>query len=494
MKRLLILCFLLFFGLSECFSKNHYLRKNIINGINTLTQSMFSMPSTIYHIKYNYDLGGRTITIPEGSSLKFDGGIISNGKLCGSIKNDTIHSSWFSSLSVIKFELTNKVLIIDDNINIKEPIVIKNVSNFEIDGKDHNITCVSCDAINLLGNCSHVNIHNVKFKGDKDYFCIGMNPSTEGKKEYIDIHDNHIDGFRYGVSLNADNAGIVENCRVHHNTIKNIMGEDAGHGYGIHLANANWCLIDYNQISYCQRHSIYHAWGSHNRIENNYISHHRYNLRENARTCIAVFRKSEFVTIKNNYITDCYSLGIHVYSSETNTGHPREGATKNIDIIGNKFINNASTTNAFAMILVGYGEASWDNLSCHGDSINISGNEFVDEGNSFGANIQVFDVGHLFITDNKFLVKNGRNSSISFQEKYRDYWNGIITIERNTVIPMGEMPGYGVIRSSNRLGNAGKLKVKVRDNNLENSGVTNKMNYKLYGLYNWGNKSGNQKD
>lgn len=64
-----------------------YLRKNIQDGKNVLTQDMLSDENTIYIIQYDYDLNGAKINIPENCVLKFEGGSISNGTLVG---NNTI--------------------------------------------------------------------------------------------------------------------------------------------------------------------------------------------------------------------------------------------------------------------------------------------------------------------------------------------------------------------------------------------------------------------
>ena len=60
-----------------------YLRKNIVAGVNILTQSMMQWPNTIYIIQYDYDLQGAEITIPEGCVLDFQGGSLNNGTLLG---------------------------------------------------------------------------------------------------------------------------------------------------------------------------------------------------------------------------------------------------------------------------------------------------------------------------------------------------------------------------------------------------------------------------
>lgn len=63
------------------------LRQNILNGTNVLAQSMILSANTVYEIRYDYDLQGQEVTIPEGCILKFNGGKLNNGTInC----NDTI--------------------------------------------------------------------------------------------------------------------------------------------------------------------------------------------------------------------------------------------------------------------------------------------------------------------------------------------------------------------------------------------------------------------
>jgi len=40
---------------------------------------MINQPNTIYEIRYDFDLNGEEITIPEGCTLKFEGGKIRDG-------------------------------------------------------------------------------------------------------------------------------------------------------------------------------------------------------------------------------------------------------------------------------------------------------------------------------------------------------------------------------------------------------------------------------
>lgn len=57
--------------------KTIILKKNLVNGVNTLTQEMVSATNTKYIVKYNYTLG-ENIIIPENCILEFDGGSIAN--------------------------------------------------------------------------------------------------------------------------------------------------------------------------------------------------------------------------------------------------------------------------------------------------------------------------------------------------------------------------------------------------------------------------------
>lgn len=59
------------------------LRKNMVNGVNVLTQRMMLCPNTIYVISYDYDLRGQTITVPENCVLQFKGGSIKDGTIIG---------------------------------------------------------------------------------------------------------------------------------------------------------------------------------------------------------------------------------------------------------------------------------------------------------------------------------------------------------------------------------------------------------------------------
>lgn len=57
------------------------LRKNLVEGVNTLVQTMINKSNTIYVIQYDFDLNGESISVPENSILSFVGGKLKNGKI-----------------------------------------------------------------------------------------------------------------------------------------------------------------------------------------------------------------------------------------------------------------------------------------------------------------------------------------------------------------------------------------------------------------------------
>jgi len=61
------------------------LKKNMVDGVNTLTQAMLGAANVVYVIKYNFTLG-EDVIIPAGCVLKFEGGSIRGGRM---IMNNT---------------------------------------------------------------------------------------------------------------------------------------------------------------------------------------------------------------------------------------------------------------------------------------------------------------------------------------------------------------------------------------------------------------------
>ena len=106
------------------------LRKNImtIDGQpkNILSQDMINKENTIYEIRYDFDLNGNEITIPEGCVLDFQGGKFINGsiklsnysKLCGN--------------PIFEYNIDSSLIHLYRDSYISTPIYIEDSHNIEI--------------------------------------------------------------------------------------------------------------------------------------------------------------------------------------------------------------------------------------------------------------------------------------------------------------------------------------------------------------------------
>lgn len=83
------------------------LRKNIVvdkdyNVKNILTKGMIDKENTIYEIRYDFDLNGKEITIPDGCVLDFQGGSLDNGTIVGNITQvNAEHVRIFSNIIIL---------------------------------------------------------------------------------------------------------------------------------------------------------------------------------------------------------------------------------------------------------------------------------------------------------------------------------------------------------------------------------------------------------
>lgn len=63
---------------------------------------MINQPDTIYEIRYDFDLDGAEISIPEGCILKFNGGRFLNAlNIKGDVENKYLRTLTFQHLSML---------------------------------------------------------------------------------------------------------------------------------------------------------------------------------------------------------------------------------------------------------------------------------------------------------------------------------------------------------------------------------------------------------
>ena len=170
--------------------------------------------STIYEIRYAFDLGGASFTMPSGCVLRFIGGTILNGTLVlsstllegdvkilcdmsGTMANRTLYSSWNDSvsLSVANAKALGSGICVDMSATLSAPLSFFGMKEVEIRG---TITNSETNYIEIGYSSSQaeptsVDIWNasyIKLTGAKamiatirhcDYFVLEANNAVSGK-------------------------------------------------------------------------------------------------------------------------------------------------------------------------------------------------------------------------------------------------------------------------------------------------------------------------
>ena len=418
---------------------------------NPITAVMLNQSNCIYEIRYDFDLDGKTIEVPENCTLKFEGGSLSNGtiyanktdiinsnnsincSLTGTVNNKIIYSDIVSSLEFLNIDFNGKKIIFVKDETIKKPLFLHNVNNCIIDGNLHRITNLGCNVVQLDGLFSRIEIFNIIADGQEteNSFLVGNN-SSNGTKEYISIHDNYIFNQQVGISLNADLAGDYRFSEVYNNYLENIVGTESGHGYGIHLANVQFSSIHDNIIKKAMRHSIYHAWGHDNKIYNNKIIEHRYGITHGTpRASLAIFRNSYNLNIYHNEFINCISTNIQLEQagdSGSDRDNLRYGDQHDIIIEGNKFYYDLNVD--YRAIMLGYNVLpNYSDYKHEIKNIIIKNNTF--ELGDFCA-IDNYCCKSLIIDSNHFILSKTAYA-ISFSSKYLNQYSSNTTVSNNII-------------------------------------------------------------
>ena len=188
---------------SSSFTSNKIvLEPNIIENKNVLSQGMIAAKNRKYVIKYDYDLKGCKIYLPENCVLEFDGGSFNNGTVdFTNCKHNVIYSSWMDTETLLNsiHTMSYKTLVIDTILELNKPISNKNSDNhlfyFTIRGLEENdhkwdesnyknhsrIICNNCPAVDITGWCNVVKDLSFSFKsGGKDNPFITLDTQGEG--------------------------------------------------------------------------------------------------------------------------------------------------------------------------------------------------------------------------------------------------------------------------------------------------------------------------
>lgn len=177
------------------------LRKNMVNGVNVLTQKMMSCPNTVYVITYDYSLRGQTITVPDNCVLQFEGGSLKNGTLIG---DNTVIEANFNTV------------IFDTTITIAGTWNIKHIydSWFAFNPAS---TFISNQIISNILALSNDNVYNtIHFDADRTYYFENTykgrtNLGDDVRPDYWKLNTPDYDFLRIFTGFTSNTHLIVNN-------------------------------------------------------------------------------------------------------------------------------------------------------------------------------------------------------------------------------------------------------------------------------------------
>ena len=216
------------------------LEKNIqtIDGVkkNILTPDMINRHNTIYEIRYDFDLNGEIIEIPEGCTLKFEGGSLKNGKIVG---NETKLENLYKSFYNVKLENTyadvineftiDRNLFKDDVSYLAQLISIPCGKLTFTTSYEFTISISSYFALNFKSN-SNIDFSNSTFS------LVANDLSNYAIFNIVGVHNVKISNF-----------SIIGDVRTH-------IGDSGEFGHGIHISNSSENIVINNA-------NIHECWG-----------------------------------------------------------------------------------------------------------------------------------------------------------------------------------------------------------------------------------------
>lgn len=174
-----------------------YLRKtkNMI-----LSQSDFNQANTIYEIRYDFDLNGNTINIPDSCELKFVGGSLKNGYLKGSLLNNIIDLNRIKVddlgifFSYFKLKDNQTVIFEKDKVYTSSIDININASNITINGNGATIQSINTEHLsNIIEISPEVAIYyglNIETTINSNIVSLGTIASDIQIGDYIQLRDS----------------------------------------------------------------------------------------------------------------------------------------------------------------------------------------------------------------------------------------------------------------------------------------------------------------
>lgn len=222
---------------------------------NLLTAVMLSEPNTIYEIRYDFDLNGEAIEIPEGCTLKFKGGTFAKGKIKGNstqiiakkesvFANVTITGTWENTESYPEWFNAKGDGVSDDRDAINNAVKVSKKVVFDgskayalLAYKDDIIAdkrsgiIVKDDTI-LEGNQCTLKVINYNNLGYNAICCYDVSNVSIRNFNVIGDRTKEIESskneYGYGIGIHGSSNITISNCYT-----CNCMGD------GIYIASKN---------------------------------------------------------------------------------------------------------------------------------------------------------------------------------------------------------------------------------------------------------------
>lgn len=248
-------------------------------------------------------------------------------------------------------------------------------------------------ALNIAGTCKNVQVEQLRVKGSGLVADHHAGISGSGATlEDVRVIGCHVEDVTLGISFSAEGSGSINGLLYEGNTVKHVVGETSGDGYGLHVSisgtqPANVRIIG-NTIRSAQRHAIYQAKGLNVTILGNSVSDHRdETVNGNALPALMITRSSN-VTVLGNTVSNGRGGAIYL-------GGPVAGGFAGpYTVIGNTFSN---ALDGASIMYVGELDPTDGTVT---DAI-IMGNTF-ERSNSLGGIVTIYNGRQLRVTGNTF--------------------------------------------------------------------------------------------
>ncbi len=289
-------------------------------------------------------------------------------------------------------------------------INISNKSNIEIFGWNATIQWTGsnnnhCLGFQLSNTCDNLHIHNLRFVGDTVESNLHTAIwSSSSQLTNINIEDLYILNTVRGISLDCSSSGYIRDSVVRNNRIDNVVGTDAGEGYGIFFADGSGVesrqQIINNRISRAQRQSVYCSRGKGVLIQGNMIDRHRNSYDDGAIRGAISIERSEDIICDSNIITNSYNTSIFLGSDNPSI------SLRNISVVNNHIVNPADIVNDVPHLVIG--EDSPSGGIIHG--VYVESNTIHSTGSA--TECIRLNYGHnLIVKNNNIFVYNGNAST-----------------------------------------------------------------------------------